>query len=146
MCTHTYGNIHKYTHHTHIHMQKTILKISLSVFTGLDYLLATTLMSFPSLCSLWKWTGVLHGTYAGSKATWQGHQRRIRAQTHQKKSFQADPLVWRDSQLKKNDPGELDRKGDPRVSTDTVEVTLCPPVEVTLCPQYTECVSVKNNK
>lgn len=54
-----------------------------------------------------------------------------------KKSFQADPLVWRDSQLKKNDPGELDRKGDPRVSTDTVEVTLC--------PQYTECVSAKND-
>lgn len=99
MCTYAYGNMHKYIHN--IHMQKPILKISLLVSTGLEYLLVTTLMSFPSLCSLWKWTGVLHGTYAGSKATWQGHQRWVRAQTRQRQSLKADPLVWRDSQLKR---------------------------------------------
>lgn len=38
----------------------------------------------------------------------------------------------------RNCPGDLDHKGDPRVSTNTVEGTLC--------PQYTECVSAKDDK
>lgn len=40
--------------------------------------------------------------------------------------------------LRKKKEKDLDRKGDPRVSTDTVEGTLC--------PQYTECVSAQNDK